>query len=67
MTSLQYSLNFSPTLGNLKSYQWTRNSEIAAIAALNFFEESLSTYFGLIAVFVKVALEITKKLSIAFY
>ena len=67
MTSLQYSLNFSPALDNLKSYQWTRNSEIAAIAALKFFEESLSTYFGLIAVFVKVALEITKKLSIAFY
>ena len=66
MTSLQYSLNFAPTLDNLKSYQWTRNS-IAGIAALKFFEESLSTNFGLIAVFVKVALEITKKLSIAFY
>ena len=66
MTSLQCSLNFAPTLDNLKSYQWTRNS-IAGIAALKFFEESLSTNFGLIAVFVKVALEITKKLSIAFY
>ena len=26
MTSLQHLLNFAPTLGNLKSFQWTRNS-----------------------------------------
>ena len=32
-----------------------------SIAALNFFKENLSTNFGLIAVFVKVALEITKR------
>ena len=25
MTSLQYLLNFAPTLDNLKSFQWTRN------------------------------------------
>ena len=28
MTSLQYLLNFAPTLDNLKSFQWTRNSGI---------------------------------------
>ena len=28
MTSLQYLLNFAPTLDNLKSFQWTRNSRI---------------------------------------
>ena len=32
-----------------------------SIAALEFFKENLSTNFGLIAVFVKVALEITKR------
>ena len=32
-----------------------------SIAALNFFKENLLTNFGLIAVFVKVALEITKR------
>ena len=31
-----------------------------SIAVLKFFKENLSTNFGLIAVFVKVALEITK-------
>ena len=34
-----------------------------SIAALKFFKENLSTNFGLIAVFVKVALEITKRVQ----
>ena len=34
-----------------------------SIAALEFFKENLSTNFGLIAVFVKVALEITKRVQ----
>ena len=34
-----------------------------SIAALNFFKENISTNFGFIAVFVKVALEITKRVQ----
>ena len=39
-----------------------------SIAALKFFKENLMTNFGLIAVFVKLTFEITKRaLSIAFH
>ena len=66
MTSLQYLINFGPTLDNLKSFQWTRKSGILLYANelqhRNFLTKIyVSTNFGLIAVFVKVALEITKR------
>ena len=65
MTSLQYLLNFAPTLDNLKSFQWTRNWGILEytdqLQHWIFFEENLSPNFGLIAVFVKVAFHVFSK------
>ena len=67
MTSLQYLLNFGPTLDDFKSFQWTRNSGIFlvqwSIAALKFFKENVSTNFDYIAFFVKVASEIAKRVQ----
>ena len=40
----------------MTSFQYLHN-----FAALKFFKENLSTNFGLVAVFVKVVLEITKR------
>ena len=62
MTPLQYLLNLAPTLDNLKSFQWTRNSWIFNTlinCSSEIFKENLATNFDLIAVFVKVVYEIT--------
>ena len=58
-------VTFTKTAIKPKFVQWTRNSGDFivhwSIAALKVFKENLSANFGLIAVFVKVALEITKR------
>ena len=59
MTALQYVLNSMPTLDNLKNFQWT--PILGSIAAPRIFKENLLTNFGLTDVFVKAALEITKR------
>ena len=66
MTSFQYLHNFAPTrVRQLQKFSMdTKFGYFTVswlIAALKFFEENLSTNFGLVVVFVKVALEITKR------
>ena len=55
--NLWHGFNFVPTLDNFKSFQYRH--EIWEFAALKNVEENLSTYFGLITVFVKEASQIT--------
>ena len=54
-----YLLNFEPTIDNFKNFQWTRNSSYRTL--IDYSTENLFMNFGLIAVFVKVAFEITKR------
>ena len=66
MTSFQYLHNFAPTrVRQLQKFSMdTKLGYFTVhwlIAALKFFKENLSTNFGLVAVFVKVVLEITKR------
>ena len=59
-------LNFAPSLGNLKYFSGQENRHFIvhwSIAALKLFQENLSLNFGLITVFLEVALQITKKSS----
>jgi len=58
MTALQYLLNSTPTLDNLKNFQWTPIP--GSIAGPRIFKENLLN-FGLIDVSVKAALEMTKR------
>ena len=73
MTSLRYLLTFAPMLDNFKSHVFNRH-EIRGFNStmINYCNENvlkkISTNFFLMAVFEKLALEITKRaLSIAFY
>ena len=66
ITSLQYLLNFAPSLGNLKYFSGQEIGHFIvhwSIAALKLFPENLSLNFGLITVFLEVALQIRKKSS----
>ena len=62
MTSLQYLLNFAPTLDNLKGFQWTQNSGILQytdqLQYWNFLQK-IYRRIDWITVFVKAALDIT--------
>ena len=58
MTSFQYLHNFAPTLDNF-SKKFSMETKFGYFTV--HFKENLSTNFGLIVVFVKVALEITKR------
>ena len=55
-------LNFAPTLYKFRSLQWIRNPGIFNTdCSTEIFKEKLLKNFGLIDVFVKEALEVTKR------